>query len=104
MATEDFKPELTVVLSVDVVGYCRLMVEDESATEKTLETYKWIRGSRIILPAGSPKNFKRCRKSGGANRYAFPNQCSGMLRSGKPLCPDSLLCHRAEFWENFTPA
>ena len=38
MATEGFKRKLTAVFSVDVVGYSRLMGEDEAATVKTLET------------------------------------------------------------------
>ena len=42
MATEDFKRKLTAVFSADVVGYSRLMGEDESSTVKTLETYKGV--------------------------------------------------------------
>jgi adenylate cyclase len=40
MAPEGFKRKLTAVFSADVVGYSRLMGEDESATVKTLEMYK----------------------------------------------------------------
>jgi len=47
MATEEFKRKLTVVFSADVVGYSRLMVEDESATVKILETYKGVMFSLI---------------------------------------------------------
>ncbi len=47
MATDDFKRKLTAVFSADVVGYSRLMGEDESATVKTLETYKGVMFSLI---------------------------------------------------------
>ena len=40
MATEGFKRKLTAIFSADVVGYSRLMGEDEAATVKTLEDYK----------------------------------------------------------------
>lgn len=33
----DFKRKLTAILSADVVGYSRLMREDEAVTIKTLE-------------------------------------------------------------------
>ncbi|MGD9041843.1 MAG: adenylate/guanylate cyclase domain-containing protein [Desulfobacteraceae bacterium] len=42
MTTEGFKRKLTTVLSADVVGYSRLMGEDEEATVKTLEAYKGV--------------------------------------------------------------
>ena len=42
MATEDFSRKLTAVFSADVVGYSRLMGEDEAATVKTLEDYKGV--------------------------------------------------------------
>jgi len=47
MAEEGFKRKLTAILSADVAGYSRLMGEDESATVKTLETYKQIMFSLI---------------------------------------------------------
>lgn len=47
MTTEDFKRKLAAILSTDVVGYSRLMGEDESATVKTLETYKGVVSSLI---------------------------------------------------------
>jgi len=40
MTTEDFKRKLTAILSADVVGYSRLMGEDEEATVRTLNKYK----------------------------------------------------------------
>jgi adenylate cyclase len=42
MATEDFKRKLTAVMSADVVGYSRLMGEDEADTVQTLNVYKEI--------------------------------------------------------------
>ncbi len=42
MTTEDFKRKLTAILSADVVGYSRLMGEDEEATVRTLNKYKQI--------------------------------------------------------------
>jgi adenylate cyclase len=42
MNTQDFKRKLTAVFSADVVGYSRLMGEDEAATVKTLEAYRQI--------------------------------------------------------------
>ncbi len=47
MASEDFKRKLTAVFSADVVDYSRLMGEDESATVRTLETYKGVMFSLI---------------------------------------------------------
>ena len=47
MGEEGFKRKLTAILSADVEGYSRLMGEDESATVKTLETYKQIMFSLI---------------------------------------------------------
>jgi adenylate cyclase len=42
MTTQDFKRKLTAVFSADVVGYGRLMGEDEAATVQTLEIYKGV--------------------------------------------------------------
>ena len=47
MADEGYKRKLTAIFSADVVGYSRLMGEDEAATVKTLETYKQIMFSLI---------------------------------------------------------
>jgi len=47
MATEDFKRKLTAIFSADVVGYSRLMAEDEAATVKTLATYREVMASLI---------------------------------------------------------
>ena len=40
MAEEGFKRKLTAILSADVVGYSRLMRDDEEATVRTLNTHK----------------------------------------------------------------
>jgi adenylate cyclase len=40
MAEEGFKRKLTAILSADVVGYSRLMEENEEATIQTLNTYR----------------------------------------------------------------
>ena len=42
MATDDFRRKLTAVLSADVVGYSRLMGEDEAATVKDLSVCRKI--------------------------------------------------------------
>jgi adenylate cyclase len=42
MAEEGFKRKLTAILSADVVGYSRLMGEDEETTVQTLTTYRDI--------------------------------------------------------------
>ena len=47
MADEGFKRKLTAILSADAVGYSRLMVEDETATVKTIASYRQIMASLI---------------------------------------------------------
>jgi adenylate cyclase len=47
MNARDFKRKLTAVFSADVAGYSRLMGEDETATVRTLETYKQVMFSLI---------------------------------------------------------
>ena len=47
MAQEQFKRKLTTIFSADVVGYSRLMGDDEAATVKTLEQYKLIMSALI---------------------------------------------------------
>jgi adenylate cyclase len=42
MEPKGFHRKLTAILSADVVGYSRLMQDDEAATVKTLESYKRI--------------------------------------------------------------
>ena len=42
MSPESFKRKLSAIFSADVVGYSRLMGEDEATTVKTLETYKEV--------------------------------------------------------------
>jgi adenylate cyclase len=47
MHAEDFKRKLTAILSADVVGYSRLMGEDEEATVRTLEAYREVIGTFV---------------------------------------------------------
>jgi adenylate cyclase len=47
MAEEGFKRKLTAILSADAVGYSRLMAEDETATVKTIASYREIMASLI---------------------------------------------------------
>jgi len=47
MAEEGFKRKLTAILSADVAGYSRLMAEDETATVKTIASYREIMSSLI---------------------------------------------------------
>jgi adenylate cyclase len=47
MNQEGFKRKLAAILSADVAGYSRLMAEDESATVKTLETYREVMSTLI---------------------------------------------------------
>ena len=47
MTVEGYKSKLTAVFSAYVVGYSRLMGEDEAATVKILEAYKQIMSSLI---------------------------------------------------------
>jgi TolB-like protein/class 3 adenylate cyclase len=44
---KDFKRKLTAILSADAVGYSRLMAEDETATVKTIASYREIMASLI---------------------------------------------------------
>jgi adenylate cyclase len=52
MAEEKFRRKLTAILSADVAGYSRLMAEDESATVKTLETYREVMSTLIMQHRG----------------------------------------------------
>jgi adenylate cyclase len=47
MTEEGFKRKLTAILSADVVGYSRLMAENEADTVKTLATYREVMNSLI---------------------------------------------------------
>ena len=42
MSTKSFKRKLAAIFLADVVGYSRLMGEDESETVNTLESYKGV--------------------------------------------------------------
>jgi len=75
MAQEGFKRKLTAILSADVVGYSRLMGEDEDTTVQTLTTYRDVisslikdhngrvvdsPGDNILAEFGSVVNSLRC--------------------------------------------
>jgi len=47
MADENYKRKLTAILSADVVGYSRLMGEDEAATVSTLKSHRDIISNNI---------------------------------------------------------
>jgi len=47
MAQEGFKRKLTAIFSADVVGYSRLMGDDEASTVRTLNAYKEIMNTLI---------------------------------------------------------
>lgn len=47
MATEGINRKLTAILNADVVGYSRLMAEDEVATVQRLKSYREQIGSRV---------------------------------------------------------
>ena len=47
MAEEGFKRKLTAIFSADAVGYSRLMAEDETATVKTIASYREIMATLI---------------------------------------------------------
>ena len=47
MAEEGFKRKLSAILSADVVGYSRLMGEDEEATVQTLTAYREVLSTLI---------------------------------------------------------
>ena len=47
MANEGFKRKLTAILSADVVGYSRLMGDDEEATIRTLNDYRTAIGNLV---------------------------------------------------------
>jgi adenylate cyclase len=41
MCAEGFKRKITAIMSSDVVGYSKLMGDDEAATVKTMEAYRF---------------------------------------------------------------
>jgi adenylate cyclase len=47
MADDDFKRKLTAILSSDVVGYSRLMGEDEAATVSTLKSHRNLISEKV---------------------------------------------------------
>jgi class 3 adenylate cyclase len=67
MSTEGFQRKLTAILSADVVGYSRLMGEDEEATVQTLNKYKQMIFGLIEHHKGrlvdSPGDYQLINKS-----------------------------------------
>jgi adenylate cyclase len=47
MADEDYKRKLTAILSADVVGYSRLMGNDETATVNTLKSHRSLFSEKV---------------------------------------------------------
>jgi len=47
MPQDQFKRKLTAILSADVVGYSRLMGEDETATVSTLKSHRILIAEKI---------------------------------------------------------
>ena len=74
--TEGFKRKLSVILSADVVGYSRLLVEDEAATVKTLVTYKGVMFSLI------KQHRRRVVDSPGDNLLA---EFGSVVDAGQPV-------------------
>ena len=52
MSTEGFKRKITAIMSADVVGYSKLMGDDEAATVQTLAAYKDVMTSLITQHRG----------------------------------------------------
>ena len=57
MAEESFRHKLAAILSADVVGYSRLMSEDEVATVRTLSAYRDIVSTHVVENAGRVVDF-----------------------------------------------
>ena len=47
MGAEGFKRKITAIMSSDVVGYSKLMGDDEAATVQTLAVYKGVMSALI---------------------------------------------------------
>ena len=82
MTTEDFKRKLTAILSADVVGYSRLMSEDEESTVLTLKKYKEIIFSLV------EKNNGRVIDSPGDNVLAEFTSVVDAVRCGVQIQED----------------
>ena len=52
MAAEDYNRKLTAILSADVVGYSRLMGDDESATVSTLKSHRRLISENVLAHQG----------------------------------------------------
>ena len=57
MPEEGYKHKLAAILSADVVGYSRLMAEDEVATIRTLSAYRAIISTHVNENGGRVVDF-----------------------------------------------
>ena len=60
MPQEGFKRKLTAILSADVVGYSRLMIDDEEATVRDLAAHRVL--ITEIIQHGKAGDFWRSRR------------------------------------------
>ena len=83
MTDPDVNRKLAAILSADVVGYGRLMQDDEAATVATLKKYRAAVGRVIIMP----RTKKRCTYllEPGAFRLAMSTSRSGLAITSR--CP-----------------
>ncbi len=79
MAQENVARRLVAILAADVVGYSRLMGEDEEATLKTLRAYREVinglvgeHDGRVFAGAGDSVMAEFPSRSGGALCRAHP--------------------------------
>ena len=73
MSTDDFTRRLAAILSADIVGYSRLMAEDEVATVRTLTSYRAVMTTLVGGHRGRVVDFV------GDNMLAeFPSALDGM--------------------------
>jgi class 3 adenylate cyclase len=86
MNTEGYKRKLTAILSADVVGYSRLMENNEEATIQTLNTYRNAMSTLIqqhrgrVVEALSRILFGSVQEAG--SREEFGSSDSGKLYRG----------------------
>ena len=64
MASSDVQRKLTAILCADVVGYSRLMGENEKATLRTLTEYRQLFADYIEKFRRGSVSFKRDSKTG----------------------------------------
>jgi len=67
--------KLAAILSADVVGYSRLMAEDEAATISTLTDYREEIAMLVRQHRGRLVNSQDWRQQGDGGRRGFTRQC-----------------------------